>query len=85
VLDVEGAAAHEVAGELFGVHFDGPVAIELRVRLTPAVDAGVGLNLDEEPVLGVFRVDDEGLERGDFHERLVVPPDSRKCKAKRVR
>jgi len=67
VLDVERAAPDQVAAQLLDVGLNGAVPVVLRVGLPPAVQALVGLDPDEQPVLGQAGVDEEGLDCGDFH------------------
>jgi hypothetical protein len=43
------------------------------------VDPGVRFHLDEEPIFGVPRVDNEGLESGDLHGLFIVLTARRKC------
>jgi hypothetical protein len=68
VLDVEGAAPDQIAAQLMHRDLDGTVAVGLGIGLAPAVNAFIGLDFDKEPVFGHSRMDQEGLDIGDFHE-----------------
>ena len=76
VLDVERAAVDQVAPQLLDVSLDGSIAIQLRVALTPAVQAAVGFELDEEPALVGAGIDEKRPDRFHFHG-LWAPSSSR--------
>src|SRR5262249_48922718 len=67
VADLSGVAADEVARELPDVRDDRLVAVGLRVALAPAAEPVGGLDLHEEPVLPVTRMNDERRDARDLH------------------
>jgi len=70
VLDIERAAADEIGTERFQLGAHRAVAVVLRIRFTPAVDAFVSLNFDEDEIFapaGMDRIDFDGR---DFHVGL---------------
>ena len=67
VLDVERAPADEVPSEGSGVRLDGALAVGLRIAFAPAVQAIVGLDLHEEPVLVRAGIDQERPDALDLH------------------
>src|SRR5262249_58469542 len=77
VLDVERARADQVARQGVDVGLDGPVAVDLGVALAPAVEPGVGLDADEEPLLVRARVDEERADARDLHRASAQRAPSR--------
>ena len=71
MLDRERVAPDQVALHLVDVDLDRLVAVGLGVALAPAVHAGVGLHLDEQPVLAPAGMDQERLDGGDLHHLLL--------------
>src|SRR5262249_43003375 len=69
VADLSGVAAHEIARELPDVRDDRLVAIGLRVALAPADESVGRLDLYEEPVLPIARMNDERRDARDLHAR----------------
>src|SRR5207245_10893206 len=62
----------EIARELSYVGDDGLIAIGLGIALAPAVETVGGLDLHEEPVLPVPRIDDERRDGRHLHEPISL-------------
>src|SRR5689334_7320325 len=67
MLNVKRAAPDQIAAQLLDGNLDGAVAVGLGVGLAPAVDAFISFHFDKEPVLAGARVDEKGLDIGNFH------------------
>src|SRR5206468_598255 len=72
VADVAGVAADQISRELAHMSDDRVVAIGLRIAFTPAVEAVGRLDLHEEPVLAVARIDDERRDGRHLHEPISL-------------
>src|SRR5207245_7308658 len=72
VADLTGVAPDEIARELSYVGDDGLIAIGLGIALAPAVETVGRLDLHEEPVLPVPRIDDERRDGRHLHERISL-------------
>jgi hypothetical protein len=71
VADLAGVPTEEIAAQLLHVGDDRLIAIGLRVALAPAVQAVGGLDLHEEPVLAVARIDEIRRHPRDLHDAGV--------------
>ena len=69
VPDMKRVATFEVTRDLLHMLLDLGIAIGLRICLTPASDALIGLNLDEQEVLSLSRIPDKRLNVRYFHWR----------------
>src|SRR5262245_16108189 len=69
MADLSGIAAHQIPRELPHVRDDRLVAVGLRVALAPAGEPVGGLDLHEEPVLPIARMNDERRDARDLHAR----------------
>jgi len=72
VADLTGVAPDEIARELSYVGDDGLIAIGLGIALAPAVQTVGRLDLHEEPVLPVPRIDDERRDGCHLHEPISL-------------